>query len=284
MRVIASWINNWDLKEAQSLDVYVEENGRKFLRHYLLDFGSSLGAAIDPTEYYHGHEYGFDPGTITKEIFSLGIHESGNEKRALILSPEIGSFTAAEFNPGKWKPTLPSVMFSNMTDEDAFWATRVILSFTKDELLGIVETAEYDGPTTNNYILQTLFDRRRMVAAYWLPKVDALSKFQIQGTDTGVSLTFKDLLVDQGFVLADSPRYTYQVKGVRYKSQKQTVQHPEIRIDREILSAAIEHGADTPIEISIWPLRPVSNPSPVRIYFDWSPNRQKFSIRRISRG
>ena len=134
MRVIASWINNWDLKEAQSLDVYVEENGRKFLRHYLLDFGSSLGAAIDPTEYYHGHEYGVDPGSITKEIFTLGIHESANEKRALVLSPEVGSFTAAEFHPGKWKPTFASVMFSNMTDLDAFWATRVMLSFTREDL------------------------------------------------------------------------------------------------------------------------------------------------------
>ena len=175
-------------------------------------------------------------------------------------------------------------MFSNMTDIDAFWATRVILSFTKEELAGIVETAEYNGPTTANYMLQTLLDRRRMVASYWLSKVDALSKFEIRGTDTGVALTFKDLMVDQGLVLADSPKYEYQVKGVRYKSKKQTVQLPEIRIEREILSAAIEHGADAPIEISIWPLRRVSNPAPVRIYFDWSPTRDTLSIRRISRG
>jgi hypothetical protein len=48
LSVIVSWINDWDLKEVQSLDMYVEENGRKFLRHYLLDFGSSLGADTDP--------------------------------------------------------------------------------------------------------------------------------------------------------------------------------------------------------------------------------------------
>src|SRR6266481_3392060 len=42
LRVIASWINHWDMKEDNGLDTYVEENGRKFLRHYLIDFGSTL--------------------------------------------------------------------------------------------------------------------------------------------------------------------------------------------------------------------------------------------------
>src|SRR5438045_7962653 len=66
LRVIASWINDWDLKETQSLDMYVEEGGRKFLRHYLLDFGSSLGADDRPTDYFHGREYGLDLRNITK--------------------------------------------------------------------------------------------------------------------------------------------------------------------------------------------------------------------------
>ena len=34
LRVIASWINDWDLKEQQTLDMYVEEGGRKFLRRW----------------------------------------------------------------------------------------------------------------------------------------------------------------------------------------------------------------------------------------------------------
>src|SRR5215471_21194760 len=80
LRVIASWINDWDLKEPQSMDMYVEEGGRKFLRHYLLDFGSSLGADDQPTDYYHGREYGFDLKNIMKEVFSFGLYGSANEK------------------------------------------------------------------------------------------------------------------------------------------------------------------------------------------------------------
>ena len=66
LRVISSWIDNWDLKEGQGLDVYVEENGRHFLRHYLLDFNSALGGDTYPFEYYHGHEYGFDLPNVFK--------------------------------------------------------------------------------------------------------------------------------------------------------------------------------------------------------------------------
>ena len=139
--MIASWINNWDLKEAQSLDMYVEEGGRKFLRHYLLDFGASLGADDRPTDFYHSREYGLDVRSVTKEIFSLGLYESPNEKTARIISSEIGSFTSDDFDPGSWKQTYPSVMFSNLTDLDAFWATRVVLSFTEDDLKSISKPA-----------------------------------------------------------------------------------------------------------------------------------------------
>jgi hypothetical protein len=285
IRAIASWINNWDLKEEQSLDMYVEQDGRKFLRHYLLDFGSSLGAGDDPGEYYHGHEYGLDLSSISKELFSLGLYKSGNEKRALIISPEVGSFTAAEFDPGNWKPSYASVLFNNMTDLDAFWATRVMLSFTEDDLRNIVETAEYSSAATNNYILQTLLERRRMVAGYWLKKVDALSDFAVRSSGDGVAVTFKDLLVDQKLVGPDSANYSYQIRGAKYTSVKRTVQRPEIQIDRETLGAAVERGVmNTTLEVRIWTNRKDFTADPVRVYFDWNPARDSFPVRRISRG
>src|SRR5215510_13634576 len=201
LRVIASWINDWDLKEVQSLDMYVEEGGRKFLRHFLLDFGSSLGADDEPTVYYHGHEYGLDAHNIAKEIFSLGLYESPNEKRARIISPEIGNFSS-DFEPGSWKQTFPSVMFDNLTDLDAFWATRVILSFSDEDLRSIIETGEYADPYTGKYILRTLGERRQLLAQYWLSKVDALSDFSIARTSEGVRLAFHDLMVDQRLIEA----------------------------------------------------------------------------------
>jgi hypothetical protein len=211
------------------------------------------------------------------------LHETPYEKRALIISPEAGNFTAAEFDPGDWKPTYPSVMFANLTDLDAFWATRVILSFTEDDLRSIVETAEYDGPTTVNYIVRTLLDRRRALAAHWLQRTDALEAFAVRNDANGVVLGFKDLMVDQKMVSANSAGYQFQVTGEGFQSAKQSVKRPEIRIDRAVLAAATERGAST-VEVRIWPHRRGFKSEPVRVSFDWHPNVETPSVRRISRG
>jgi hypothetical protein len=285
LRVIGSWINNWDLKEAQSLDMYVEEGGRKFLRHYLLDFGSSLGADDKPTLYFPGHEYGLDLKNITKEVLSLGAYESPNEKQSRIISSEVGRFNNDDFDPGRWKPTFPSVMFNNMTAVDAFWAMRVILSFTEPELRSIVETGEYSDPASVNYITRTLIERRQMVARYWLNTVDGLSNLAVHQSAEGVALTFHDLMLDHGLTLAKYTEYTYQVSGPHYRSAKTRTSHPEIRINREELAAAIERGGKDPtVEVSIWTTRRNTTSVPVKVYFDWDPKRESFSIRRIARG
>src|SRR5437868_9669182 len=185
LRVISSWVNHWDMKEDQGLDMYVEEKGRKFLRHYLLDFGSDFGAGDVPTEYWHGREYGMDLKNITKEIVTLGKYQSPSEKHGVMISPEVGMFTADDFDAEGWKPTYATVMFDNMTDQDAFWATRMILSFTESDLRSIVQTAEYTDPKDTEYVLDTLFERRRIVAKHWIAKVDGLSDFLVRPAKAG---------------------------------------------------------------------------------------------------
>jgi hypothetical protein len=283
--VIASWLNDWDLKEQQSLDMYVEEGGRKFLRHYLLDFGASLGADTDPTEYYHGREYGLDSSALLKEIFTLGLHESANEKHARIISPEIGNFTTDDFDPKHWKQTYPAIVFDNLTNFDAFWATRVILSFTEQDLRSIVETGEYSDPRTVDYIVRTLLERRQMVARAWLREVDALDDFKLQPAPGGLVMTFRDLMLDNTLALADLSEYTYQIRGPHYKSEKKRTGRLEIQLDRAALGATIEHGAaNTPVEVTIWTNRRDGVSEPVTIYLDWSPTRDSVTIRRIARG
>jgi hypothetical protein len=285
LRVIASWINDWDLKEPQSLDMYVEEGGRKFLRHYLLDFGSSLGADTTPTEYYHGREYGLDSKSITKEVLTLGKYQAADEKHGVMISPEVGMFTAKDFDPEHWKQTYPAIMFDNMTDQDAFWATRIILSFTEPELRSIVQTGEYTDPRDAEYIVQTLLERRRMVARSWLSKVDALANFAVRPVTEGMALTFRDLMIDNDLAQPATTSYTFQIKGRHYKSEKRVVQRQEILLDRAALGAARERdGGGAPIQLTIWTNRGGAPSLPVNIYLDWPSPAETASIVRISRG
>ena len=284
LRVISSWINNWDLKEGQSVDMYVEENGRHFLRHYLLDFNSALGGDTYPFQHYHGHEYGFDPVSIFKEIVSLGAYQSADEKPGMVISPAVGMFTARDFDPAGWRPTYPSVMFDNLTDQDAFWATRIILSFKTSEIRCMVETGEYADPKDTDYIVETLLERRNILAKYWLSKVDALSEFSIEPAQNGVVLAFRDLMVDCKLADADS-KYIYEIKGPHYSSAKKTTPESRIFLDRPELAAAIEHTGDSvPIQITIWTDRPARTSPPVTIEFVWNPTRGASPIQRIFRG
>ena len=284
LRVFSSWINHWDIKEDQSLDVYVQEGGRKFLRHYLLDFGSDLGAGQFPTEYARGRENGFDVKSITKEIVTFGAYVSADEKHGIIISPEVGMFTANDFDPEGWKPTYPTVMFDNMTDQDAFWATRIILSFTESDLRSIVETAEYSDPKDTEYVLQTLLQRRRIIAKYWLAKVDGLSDFSVRPAKEGIALTFRDVMIDNQLRWPEGTTYRYEIKGRHYKSGPQTVQQTEIVLDRSVLGAAVErNGGHTPVELTIWTDRDGITSQPVKIYLERDATGAA-EIVRISRG
>jgi hypothetical protein len=209
LRVIASWINHWDMKEGNTLDMYVEEHGRKFLRHYLIDFGSSLGGGRSPLEYFHGREYAFDAGTMMKELFTLGLYVTPDEKKASLIYPQVGIFSAEDFHPGDWIPSFHVMPFDNMTREDAYWATRIILSFTEDELLRIVKTAEYTDPKVTDYVFRVLLERRQTIAKHWLRDINTIGKFAATATPGGVELRFDNLI--SAADLAGSPEYRYEV-------------------------------------------------------------------------
>ncbi len=56
--VFSAWLNNTDVRANNTLDTIVEENGTRFIRHYLLDFGSALGSdGLLPKEVRLGNRF-----------------------------------------------------------------------------------------------------------------------------------------------------------------------------------------------------------------------------------
>jgi hypothetical protein len=276
LRVIASWINHWDMKEEQSLDMYVEEHGRKFLRHYLIDFGSTLGGGQHPLEGFRGHQHVFDFGDIMHELFTLGIHDSVDEKEGVAIAPQVGMFSSKNFDPENWKTTYPVMAFQNMTDEDAFWAMRIILSFSETELRKIVETAEYTDPKTTDYILQTLLERRRIVADHWLRQVNPIARFSVERRGQDIALKFRDFMIDLNLADSAETEYVYRVKGNGFKSDERTVRDALVPVDQKAVG-------DEPIAVTIRTRRAGTDRDPVTIYLFPKPGGE-FIIGRISRG
>ena len=103
-----------------------------------------------------------------------------------------------------------------MTDRDAFWAAKIIMRFTPEELLAIVETGQLSDPEQQRYFHQVLVERQHKTARYYMNRVNPLDEFQV--TDDG--LRFANLSERYGFA---NPGTTYGVAWSVYDNDTDTV-------------------------------------------------------------
>src|SRR5688572_17781302 len=100
---------------------------------------------------------------------------------------------------------------SNMTDEDAYWAARIILAFDERQVRSIVESAEYSSPKVTDHITRTLMARRQSVLRHWLKDINTLGRFAVDVNGDGAMLRFDDFAVGQD--VRSPVQYTYEVLG-----------------------------------------------------------------------
>lgn len=195
--VFYAWLNNTDVKPSNTLDTVVVENGVRFIRHYIFDFGNSLGsdgdAAKDPRL---GYEYLFPtPTAALKKIVTLGLFPTDWEREHYQKLPGIGNFDSRLFNPDEWKPGYPNPAFMNRLPDDDYWAAKQVIAFTDDNIRAIVETARFSDPRSTEFLSTTLAQRRDKIAKIFFAKILPLDHFRVENDD----LLFDDLAVQYGF-------------------------------------------------------------------------------------
>ena len=173
-RVFGAWLNHDDSRGVNSLDMIESRNGRNYIRHYMFDFGSTLGSGtVFAQRERAGNEYIFEAKPGWKTLASLGLYM---RPWMLIDYPEmpaaIGRFEGDAFEPEKWKPEYPNPAFDNMRPDDAFWAARIVSKFSDQAVRAIVEKARYTDPTATEYMTATLLKRRDKVLQTWLNAVN----------------------------------------------------------------------------------------------------------------
>lgn len=211
LRVIAAWLNHYDTKDNNSLDVYVEEG---YVKHYLIDFGSTLGSDGEkPMPAVIGHENGFDPHLVALKTITLGLNVQPWEKRGQVVYPSIGYFESKLFHSQKYKFILPNPPFELMTNNDGFWGAKIVMSFTDEQLKEAVAEGRYSNPEAAEYLLRTIIERRDIVGRYWFNRVNPLDMFNLQKTfDGGQELCFVDLAVESGLESTDISQYRYDLR------------------------------------------------------------------------
>ena len=219
LRVIASWFSDTDRKETNSLDMYVTEGGRSFVRHYLIDFGSSLGSgSTAPKQARESFEYKMDGGEILKSVAAMGFYQAPWVGRQNIIYPSLGYFESELFNPGGWKTKNPVVAFEYMTVADGYWAAKIVMAFADDQIRAAVETGEYSDPAATNYMTRMLIERRDKIGRYWITRAGGLDNFRVSENEAGEPvLGFDDLVVSNGFEPPAERKYRYRILGGKIK-------------------------------------------------------------------
>ena len=218
LRVFGSWLNHYDLRKGNTLDAIESENGEAALKHYLIDFGSTLGSAADhPKVPVAGYEHIVDWFEIGEAIPTLKVVEKSWEKKwdklnRTILYPSLGYFDNYHFDPAQWKTQLQYGAFNELTAGDAFWAAKIITGFTDEEIREVVSTAEFSDPKNAEILSEILIARRDIIGKYWFSKTVPLDDIRLFHSDGNTyEITFRDLSVEHGYVRPDETIYRYRM-------------------------------------------------------------------------
>jgi hypothetical protein len=213
LKVFAEFTNHFDTKDHNSLDVLVDDRTGRYLRHYLIDFGSTLGSDGDePKAVYKGYAYVFDLEQALVSLGTFGLRRwSWEDAKPDGIPQSIGYFESEIFDPPGWKPLQANQAFDDMTHNDAYWATRILAQFTEDDVRACVAAGEYSDPSAGEYLVRTLMERRRKIIDYYYTKVNPLGEFKIVDESGAPVLSFTDHWITDGAGAADQVEYRSRV-------------------------------------------------------------------------
>ncbi|HZI89838.1 MAG TPA: hypothetical protein VFD83_05240, partial [Candidatus Polarisedimenticolia bacterium] len=194
--VLYSWVNNWDVKDHQTLDMYGKSETKSHLTHNLLDVDASLGAAAQgPKRLDAGFENRVDFHWAAKRLVTLGfVREPWRRAKQETGIPSVGNFQSKVFDPGNFRASQEVPPFREMTDRDGYWGAKLVASFSNAQIEAAVDAAHYEDPRAAQFLLPALIERRERIERYWFDRVAPLDYFTVAH---GI-LSFHDLALDLG--------------------------------------------------------------------------------------
>ena len=234
MRVLSSWLNDTDRRDANTMAVYVEEG---YIKHLVQDFGNVLGAnGVKAHTPIYGQAYLIDLRYILFSTITLGGYVyPWQNMDGEVTYPAAGYFRADVFKPGRWVPVHPIPAFENMTLRDAFWGAKQVTSFSDSDIRAIVETGQITNPKAENYLVKTLIKRRDKIARYWYKRINPLDRFRVGYHEERLELRFSDLGVITGVFDKQGTRYNVEVYAGGDKKEEVTTARLPISLDRKKL-------------------------------------------------
>ena len=208
---IFAWLDHVDVKEDNYLDMWVTDPANPshhYVKHYLLDFGSALGAMAKKTnDLSRGYSYFFDLRDVAVNLATFGMRERRWVDRNPSTVRGLGLYEVRQYDPGTWKPyNATYVPFHTADRIDQLWGARILMRFTREQLRAAVETARFSDPRASELLVERMIERQRKTARYWFERTAPLDRFAI---GKGGGLCFDDLMISYDLArVARVTRYT----------------------------------------------------------------------------
>ena len=237
MRVFAAWLNHDDARSINSIDTYVNEGGRQYIRHYMQDFGSNLGSGSTSAQQPRGgYEYLLDRGKVGKGVVGFGFYRRPWMNVKWPKDPSIGNIEADVFDPARWKTEYPNPSFNQLDAADAFWAASIVSKFTDEMIRRIVDDAQLSNRAASNYLADIIIKRRDKTVRWAITRTNPLDRFEIRGTTP--ELAFDNAAVR--LQLAQGVHYT--VRWAPFDNTSGTMQAIQSEVETTATRVAIPSG------------------------------------------
>ncbi len=217
LSVFCAWLGHDDSRAINTSDFLVQESGIQYLKHYLIDFGATLGSSSTrPNSPRSGFEYLFSWGPPAVQFFTFGLIVPKWAMAKYPNLPSVGRFESEKFDAEHWVPEYPNPAFLNRLPDDEFWAARQVMNFSDEQVRAIVRTGGYSDSRAEQWVADRLIERRDKIGKVFLPKVLPLDRFAIADG----RLVFEDLAAH--FRIAPATQYSVQWSRFDNESEAKT--------------------------------------------------------------
>jgi hypothetical protein len=208
-----AWLDHNDMREDSTVDTWIADPAdkrRHYVKHFFVDFGKALGVmAFSKGNPRLGYDYRYSPSNALTSLVSAGLYERNWERRRGPNLRGVGLYDVKTYDPGHWKAATPAYTPLITADRfDKYWASKIMMRFTRSHLLAAVEAGRLTDSTSVEYLVDTLEQRQRETAGYWFRRVSPLDDFTVENG----SLCFTDLMLHHKLAPA-STRTEYRMQS-----------------------------------------------------------------------
>jgi hypothetical protein len=176
MYVLLAWVSHWDARQENTLSAWMErETGGGYVRHYLLDFGDSLGHLEPPPRraMRNGYAYWLDFGDMALNTVGGGFVKRPWEGRT--PHPVLGYVDVEHFEPEEWRPHYWNGALDRRTEADDAWMARILARFSEAHVRALVALGRYSDPEVTELAVSTLMGRRERLLERYLGRLSPLA-------------------------------------------------------------------------------------------------------------